>query len=615
MSTIYYKGKAYGTGSSSSTSSGNEVELTWAEYQALSEEEKNNGTVYFIPDAGINVEAGGTGEVGGVTYVAGEGIEITDDNVINCTVEIPESLPANGGNAATVNGHTVAVDVPADAKFTDTLDAETVNGHTVNADVPADAKFTDTLDAETVNGHTVESDVPENAKFTDTVYYYGVCNEDISTIAKTVQIDNLEVIENGTTINVLFVNGHQPSNNTPITLNVNDSGDKSVTLPDGTTTIGKYSGVSYYAIDTNEIITFVYVDDTWRAVSLTRPLKAYSGGTGTSKTIYDGVSISTMTYSFDEYGRNTNNTTISHSYAPIKASKTQSDVSDKKIGLKYQTGEGSLSETFPGYSGYNTTDTKGTYACMNYNNFVTGEGTNGSVAEMSGIGFTVTNGYYYAGATFMRGTSLYWQKYMGTAAGFKFSDACIGAYTDNAITLGSADLRFKQIYAGTATISTSDERKKENIEDISEAYKNILLNARPITFTFKNENEGDKHDRIHCGFSAQDIKRLMDENGLESNDFGAWCQTFTYNKKEVEHTVEVEDTEAELVDGVRPTKLITYTSMEDDIESGPKEDILALRYEEFIPILTSVVQDLNRENVELKARLKSLEDRLDAAGI
>lgn len=33
----------------------------------------------------------------------------------------PTSLPANGGNAATVNGHTIDVDVPANAKFTDTV--------------------------------------------------------------------------------------------------------------------------------------------------------------------------------------------------------------------------------------------------------------------------------------------------------------------------------------------------------------------------------------------------------------------------------------------------------------------------------------------------------------
>ncbi|MCM1418898.1 MAG: hypothetical protein NC084_11850 [Bacteroides sp.] len=32
----------------------------------------------------------------------------------------PTSLPANGGNAATVNGHSVNADVPANARFTDT---------------------------------------------------------------------------------------------------------------------------------------------------------------------------------------------------------------------------------------------------------------------------------------------------------------------------------------------------------------------------------------------------------------------------------------------------------------------------------------------------------------
>ena len=34
--------------------------------------------------------------------------------------DIPSSLPASGGDASTVNGHTVNADVPANAKFTDT---------------------------------------------------------------------------------------------------------------------------------------------------------------------------------------------------------------------------------------------------------------------------------------------------------------------------------------------------------------------------------------------------------------------------------------------------------------------------------------------------------------
>lgn len=35
--------------------------------------------------------------------------------------DVPTTLPADGGNADTVNGHAVNIDVPADAKFTDTV--------------------------------------------------------------------------------------------------------------------------------------------------------------------------------------------------------------------------------------------------------------------------------------------------------------------------------------------------------------------------------------------------------------------------------------------------------------------------------------------------------------
>lgn len=43
-----------------------------------------------------------------------------DWDTIALTSDIPSSLPANGGNAATVGGHTVGTDVPANAVFTDT---------------------------------------------------------------------------------------------------------------------------------------------------------------------------------------------------------------------------------------------------------------------------------------------------------------------------------------------------------------------------------------------------------------------------------------------------------------------------------------------------------------
>lgn len=109
------------------------------------------------------------------------------------------------GDAATVNGHTVAVDVPSGAKFTDTTytSKTAASGGTDTSLVTTGEKYTWNAktntrvkgNAETsyrtgdvnltpanigaaasdhshttVNGHTVNADVPSDAKFTDTIY-------------------------------------------------------------------------------------------------------------------------------------------------------------------------------------------------------------------------------------------------------------------------------------------------------------------------------------------------------------------------------------------------------------------------------------------------------------
>ena len=104
---------------------------------------------------------------------------------------------SDGGNANTVNGFTVGVNVPANAKFTDTNTITTINGKTgaiAKADIVAlgipsqDTIYTHPTahpysmitgaptslpanggNANTVNGFTVGVNVPSNAKFTDTV--------------------------------------------------------------------------------------------------------------------------------------------------------------------------------------------------------------------------------------------------------------------------------------------------------------------------------------------------------------------------------------------------------------------------------------------------------------
>lgn len=74
--------------------------------------------------------------------------------------DIPVSLPANGGNADTVNGHTVNSDVPVNAKFTDTIythpvthPASMITG--LPASLPANGGNADTVDGFHITASTV----------------------------------------------------------------------------------------------------------------------------------------------------------------------------------------------------------------------------------------------------------------------------------------------------------------------------------------------------------------------------------------------------------------------------------------------------------------------------
>lgn len=75
--------------------------------------------------------------------------------------EVPKTLPASGGDADTVNGHTVDADVPADAVFTDT--AYTHPTGAGNEHVPAGGMAGQILKCN-------NDGIPEWAPDTDTTY-------------------------------------------------------------------------------------------------------------------------------------------------------------------------------------------------------------------------------------------------------------------------------------------------------------------------------------------------------------------------------------------------------------------------------------------------------------
>jgi hypothetical protein len=98
--------------------------------------------------------------------------------------------------------------------------------------------------------------------------------------------------------------------------------------------------------------------------------------------------------------------------------------------------------------------------------------------------------------------------------------------SDNAKGLGSASLRWSEVFAGTGTINTSDQRKKQNIEELSDAEKRVALAAKGLLKKFKFidavATKGDAA-RIHFGLVAQDLKLAFEAEGLNAFDYGVLC--------------------------------------------------------------------------------------------
>lgn len=137
------------------------------------------------------------------------------------------------------------------------------------------------------------------------------------------------------------------------------------------------------------------------------------------------------------------------------------------------------------------------------------------------------------------------------------------------IDIGAANKLWTNVYAQNvrtpnSPITTSDLNEKENINDISDKYSKMFDELRPVTYKLK----GEKHDRLHTGFIAQEIEESMTNNDISSEEFGALCY---------------------------------YTD-----DNGEKH--YSLRYSEFIALNTMEIQKLKKEIEELKNEIKTLKE-------
>ena len=141
--------------------------------------------------------------------------------------------------------------------------------------------------------------------------------------------------------------------------------------------------------------------------------------------------------------------------------------------------------------------------------------------------------------------------------------ACIN---DNTVDLGRANWRWKNIYANTSTITTSDAREKENIKSITvQEAKDLIMGLKPVSYKFINGTS----DRTHRGLIAQEVESLIEEIGLDTKDFAGLIKTPR------------EDSDGNVID----------------------DYVYGLRYEEFIAPLIKMCQSLQNEVDDLKARL------------
>jgi hypothetical protein len=111
------------------------------------------------------------------------------------------------------------------------------------------------------------------------------------------------------------------------------------------------------------------------------------------------------------------------------------------------------------------------------------------------------------------------------------------------------------VWGAGAYVNGSDERLKENIEDIDSCL-DIVNNIRPVTFTYKDSYSKDQN--VQTGFIAQELSKA-----LENTNY---------------------------VDGV--------------VQSGSEH--LNVAYQSLIPILTKAIQEQQDQIVELQKKLKEI---------
>lgn len=197
-----------------------------------------------------------------------------------------------------------------------------------------------------------------------------------------------------------------------------------------------------------------------------------------------------------------------------------------------------------------------------------------------------------------------------TTSGHQYITAGSWYPQNNVTSLGKAGNRWTQLFAMTDSISTSDERLKEDIHNIPDAILDAWGDVQWHQYQFIDAvaNKGAEEARIHSGLIAQRIKSIFEEHGIDATKFGLLCYdswdgkqaTFKYVKKLIAEAVYDEDGNV----------LVPEEWIEQEIEISPSVeagDIWSVRYSEAFAVEAAYQR---RRADRIEARIAALEAKL-----
>ena len=177
----------------------------------------------------------------------------------------------------------------------------------------------------------------------------------------------------------------------------------------------------------------------------------------------------------------------------------------------------------------------------------------------------------------------------------------VNAGTAGHMYLGSANQKWRAVFAQNGTIQTSDRNAKHDISGLDpEKITAFIMGLKPSSYVFNDADSG----RTHWGLISQDIEELFPQLGMTSMDFAGFIKspkTEDYYE-DVSETVTDEETGEE--------KTVTRKELKTRTIEG--EYIYSLRYDEFIAPLICMVQKQQKQIENLERRLSALENKEEA---